>query len=117
MLLHTEVMRQHLLVTQGGDGRWRLSGLFDFEPAMHGAGEYEFASVGVFVSQGDRRFLRRVLTVYGYPAGELGLDLARRLLAWALLHRYSNLASWLRRLPQPYRPTLDALADRWFGTD
>lgn len=25
-LLHTEVMRQHLLVTHGHEGRWRLSG-------------------------------------------------------------------------------------------
>ena len=115
VLLHTEIMRQHLLVTEAPGG-WHFSGLFDFEPAMPGSSEYEFASVGVFVSQGDSRFLRRVLTAYGYPASVLGADLSRRLLAWALLHRYSNLASWLRRLPEPSRPTLDALADRWFGT-
>ncbi len=116
VLLHTEIMRQHLLVTDVGGQGWRLSGLFDFEPAMLGAREYEFAAVGLFVSQGDGPFLRRVLTAYGYPIGELGHDLSRRLLAWALLHRYSNLASWLRRLPPPDEPTLDALADRWFGT-
>jgi hygromycin-B 7''-O-kinase len=116
VLLHTEVMRQHLLVTQTGDGGWRFSGLFDFEPAMRGASEYEFASVGVFVSQGDSRFLRRVLIAYGYSGGELDARLSRRLLAWALLHRYSNLASWLRRLPEPRDTTLDALAERWFGT-
>jgi hygromycin-B 7''-O-kinase len=116
VLLHTEIMRQHLLVSADG-GRPRLSGLFDFEPAMLRASEYEFASVGVFVSQGDNRFLRRVLTAYGYTRDELGRDLSRRLLAWALLHRYSNLASWLRRLPAPDTPTLDALAERWFGTD
>ena len=115
VLLHTEIMRQHLLVTEAPDG-WRFSGLFDFEPAMRGCSEYEFASVGVFVSQGDSRFLRRVLRAYGYPASELDADLSRRLLAWALLHRYSNLASWLRRLPEASRPTLDALAERWFGT-
>jgi hygromycin-B 7''-O-kinase len=115
VLLHTEIMRQHLLVTETSAG-WRFSGLFDFEAAMCGSSEYEFAAVGVFVSQGDSRFLRRVLTAYGYPASALGADLSRRLLAWALLHRYSNLASYLRRLPEPTRPTLDALADRWFGT-
>lgn len=116
VLLHTEVMREHLLVTQQS-GSWRLSGLFDFEPAMRGAREYEFAAVGVFVSQGDARFLRRALTAYGYSSDELDHELRRRLLAWAILHRYSNLASYLRRLPAPDRPTLDALADRWFGTD
>ena|SRR5438093_5146014 len=116
VLLHTEIMRQHLLVAQDHSGSWQMSGLFDFEPAMRGAREYEFASVGVFVSQGDSRFLRRVLIAYGYGKDELGRDLSRRLMAWGLLHRYSNLVAWLRRLPRPSRPTLDALADRWFGT-
>src|SRR5450432_563516 len=44
-LLHTEVMREHLLVNQGPNG-WQLSGLFDFEPAMQGAPEYEFGALG-----------------------------------------------------------------------
>src|SRR6266540_6223054 len=52
VLLHTEVMREHLLVTPHPDG-WSLSGLLDFEPAMRGAREYEFAAVGLFVSRGD----------------------------------------------------------------
>jgi len=44
VLLHTGVMREHLLVTPHPDGCWSLSGLFDFEPAMRGAREYEFAA-------------------------------------------------------------------------
>jgi Phosphotransferase enzyme family len=52
VLLHTEVMREHLLVSPHPDG-WSLSGLLDFEPAMRGAREYEFAAVGLFVSRGD----------------------------------------------------------------
>jgi hygromycin-B 7''-O-kinase len=46
VLLHTEVMRQHLLAAQGQGGAWRLSGLIDFEPAMRGEHEYEFVAVG-----------------------------------------------------------------------
>jgi hygromycin-B 7''-O-kinase len=64
VLLHTEVMRQHLLVEPGP---WRLAGLIDFEPAMRGAREYEFASAGAFFSEGDTRLLRQVLTSYGHP--------------------------------------------------
>lgn len=116
VLLHTEVMRQHLFVGQDA-GRWRLTGLLDFEPATCGAPEYEFVAVGCFVSEGDARFLRRTLTAYGYHPDDLDRDLRRRLLAWGLLHRYSNLAAWLRRLPPPERPTLDAVADRWFAVD
>ncbi len=117
VLLHTEVMRQHLLVDQGPEGAWRLSGLIDFEPAMRGEPEYEFVAVGVFVAEGDPRFLARTLTSYGYHHDQLDPGLRRRLLAWGLLHRYSNLSWWMRRLPEPARPTLDALADRWFATD
>ncbi len=116
VLLHTEVMREHLLVTEDSGGAWRLSGLVDFEPAMRGEREYEFAAVGVFVAGGDARFLTRTLTAYGYRHDQLGPGLRRRLLAWGLLHRYSNLSWWMRRLPTPAEATLDALADRWFGT-
>jgi hygromycin-B 7''-O-kinase len=117
VLLHTEVMREHLLVTEGPGGAWRLSGLIDFEPAMRGDREYEWAAVGVFVSEGDGAFLARTLTAYGYPRDGLDHALRRRLLAWTLLHRYSNLAWYLGRLPEPDRPTLDALAHRWFATE
>lgn len=113
-LLHTEVMREHLLVTRHEDG-WSLSGLFDFEPAMRGAVEYEFAAVGLYVSCGDSDFLRRVLTAYGYTPGELGTELSRRFLAYTLLHVYSNLPRYLRQLPPPSEPTLDALAARWWS--
>lgn len=117
VLLHTEVMREHLLVDQDSAGAWRLSGLIDFEPAMRGEGEYEFAAVGVFVAGGDARFLAGTLAGYGYDRDRLGdPDLRRRLLAWGILHRYSNLRWWMRRLPEPSRPALDALADRWFAT-
>lgn len=116
VLLHTEIMREHLLVTEDAGGSWRLSGLIDFEPAMRGAREYEFAGVGVLVAEGDARFLTRTLTAYGYHRDQLGPSLRRRLLGWGILHRYSNLSWWMQRLPKPSEPTLEALADCWFAT-
>ncbi|SFO96745.1 hygromycin-B 7''-O-kinase [Amycolatopsis arida] len=113
-LLHTEVMREHLLVTREPNG-WRLSGLFDFEPAMPGAPEYEFAAVGLFFSRGDAAVLREVLRAYGYLDADLDEALSRRLLAYTLLHRYANLSWYLRELPAPREPTLNALATTWFG--
>jgi hygromycin-B 7''-O-kinase len=114
--LHTEVMREHLFVEKKRDA-WRISGLFDFEPAMIGAAEYEFGAVGVFVSCGDRELLREVLQGYGYSDGELGTELERRFFAYALLHRYSNLAWYLSRVPPPPDATrLEHLASHFFGT-
>jgi hygromycin-B 7''-O-kinase len=109
VLLHTEIMREHLLVSGA-----RLSGLFDFEPAMIGAPEYEFASVGLFVACGDGRTLRRILLAYGVAPHALDEALQCRLMAQALLHRYSNLPWYLERLPAGDAATLEQLAARWW---
>lgn len=117
VLLHTEIRRHHLFAVEAHGGAWRLSGLVDFDHAIRGAREYEFVPVGIHVARGDSRFMRRMLTSYGYTRGQLDRDFCQRLLAWAILHKYSNLASWLRRRPGPRRPTLASLADRWFSTE
>jgi hygromycin-B 7''-O-kinase len=56
--------------------------------------------------------MRRTLTGYGH---DLDGGLSRRLLAWLLLHRYSDLRWYLDRLPRPRATTLDDLAETWFG--
>ncbi|MEU7661936.1 phosphotransferase family protein [Streptomyces lincolnensis] len=106
-LLHTEVMRQHLLVDPAGP---RLTGLFDFEPAMIGHRAYDFVGVGLFVTRGDPHLMSRLTTSYGrvFAPAEL--------LAYTLLHVYSNLPWYLRELGAPDEGTLTALAEAWFGT-
>lgn len=111
VLLHTEVMPEHVFVDPE---TFAPTGLLDFEPAMRGAPEYEFSAVGVFVTAGETGLLRELLRGYGYGAAELDEDLARRLMAYTLLHRYSNLSTYLRLLPAPDEPTLPSLARRWF---
>ncbi|HET9450342.1 MAG TPA: aminoglycoside phosphotransferase family protein, partial [Aggregicoccus sp.] len=117
VLLHTEVMRDHLLVEERAGG-WQLSGLIDFEPAMCGHPDYELASVGVFVSGGDPALLRAVCTGYGREGGALTPEVRQRALAFTLLHRYSNLRWYLDVVPlAPEVRTLEALADAWWGTE
>ena len=113
VLLHTELMREHLMI-DGPAGQAQCSGLFDFEPAMIGAPEYDFASFGLFVACGDGRFLRRALLAYGYRPEQLDESLQNRLMAYALLHRYSKLRWYLERLPAPQAVTLEHLAAHWW---
>lgn len=117
-LLHTEVMRDHVLVEReaGGDD-WRLSGLIDFEPAMIGPPEYELASVGLFVSGGDRALFAAFLDGLGIPSEQRGPAFARRLLAAALLHRYAHLPWYLDHLAPVRATTLDELALEWWGVE
>ncbi|WP_158842732.1 aminoglycoside phosphotransferase family protein [Saccharothrix deserti] len=103
VLAHTEVMSAHLLIADG-----RLSGLFDFEPAMRAAREYEFVATGVFLTRGDRKANRALHDGYGRTVDP------RKVLAYTLLHVYSNLPWYLREVPTRAK-TLDELADRWFG--
>ncbi|MEU3355348.1 aminoglycoside phosphotransferase family protein [Streptomyces sp. NPDC037389] len=106
-LLHTEVMRRHVLVDPDG---WRLTGLFDFEPAMVGDQAYDFVAVGLFVPRGEPSLLARLATAYDRTFAP------DELLAYALLHVYSNLPWYLRELCVPAEGTLPALAEAWFGT-
>ncbi|GGW52509.1 aminoglycoside phosphotransferase family protein [Streptomyces xantholiticus] len=105
-LLHTEVMQQHFLVDPDG---WRLTGLFDFEPAMIGDRAYDFVGVGLFVTRGDPELLARLAESYGHTFEPAVL------LAYTLLHVYSNLPWYLRELDGPGERTLPALAEAWFG--
>ncbi|MFE0131459.1 aminoglycoside phosphotransferase family protein [Streptomyces sp. NPDC059037] len=110
-LLHTEFMRQHLLVEAGPGGRPErpcLSGLFDFEPAMIGDRAYDFVGVGLFVTRAEPGLLGRFMRAYGRTFDP------RELLAHTLLHVYSNLPWYLRELPAPPEPTLESLAETWF---
>ena len=115
VLLHTEIAREHVFVAQRG-GRWRVTGVLDFEPSMIGSREYEFASVGMFASLGDAGFLRALLLAYGFRQDELDHTLRRRFMAYTLLHRYSHLGWYLRRMPPgPGVECLEALADEWWA--
>lgn len=108
VLLHTEIIAEHVLVDGG-----RVTGLIDFEPALRGAPGYDFVGPAL-LGGGDPRFLGRLLRAYGIAPDQ---ELRRGLLGWTLLHFYSNLPAYLSRLPAPAEPTLEALADRWYATD
>ncbi|MEU0369171.1 aminoglycoside phosphotransferase family protein [Streptomyces sp. NPDC006283] len=108
VLLHTEFMRQHLVVDPGSR---RLTGLLDFEPAMIGDPAYDFVAVGLFVTRGEPGLLGRLLKAYGRPFDPAVL------MAYTLLHVYSNLPWYMRERPVPEAGTLQELAEAWFGTE
>ena len=90
VLLHTEVMRQHLLTAEGAEGGMAADRL-----------RARYAPV--FVAEGDSRLPARALTAIGYRRDQPGADLRCRLLAWGIMHRYSNLPWRMRRLPERRR--------------
>ncbi len=110
--LHTEIMREHLFV-QEKSGEYQLSGLIDFEPSRVGAPGYELSSLGLFVGCGDSELWQDLLRGLGTRSADNNAAFQKRCMSWALLHRYSNLAWYMERMPVA-EPTLSALAQRWF---
>lgn len=80
MLLHTEFMREHVLVERAPT-HWAVTGLIDFGPAMTGAAEYDFVAVAVHPVRGDPTAWRCFPHGYGH-ATHPGPEFARRCLAY-----------------------------------
>jgi hygromycin-B 7''-O-kinase len=89
-----DIHQYHLLVTQD-NGRWRLTGLFDFDDALIGFKEYDLAAAGLFMMAGKSALLRAFLLTYGYAEAEIDERLSYRLMAYTLLHRYRPF-NWVR---------------------
>ncbi|MFF0739773.1 phosphotransferase family protein [Streptomyces sp. NPDC004111] len=106
VLLHTELMRQHLVVDPA---TWRLTGLFDFEPAMIGDPAYDLVAIGLFLTRGEPGLMARFQKAYGRTFDP------RQLLAYALLHVYANFVWYFRELPAPSEQSWESVAEAWFG--
>ncbi len=109
VFLHSDITDQHVLVVKQG-GRWRITGLIDFADAMLGRPLYEFAAPAVFLTQRKPWAQRALLRGYGFRDDELGPELAKRLTAYVVLHRYGRHKNTLRFCPPP-KPTTMAEAE------
>jgi hygromycin-B 7''-O-kinase len=90
VLIHGDIHPWHLFAARDGDS-WRLTGLIDFDDAMLGWTEYEFASPGVLMLAGDAAAIEACLLAYGVRERDLNAALRRRLMVYALLNRYWGL--------------------------
>lgn len=114
-LLNGDVHGWHLLVTER-EGEWRFVGLFDFDDAMLGWWEYEFAVPALSFMVGQPAVLAECLRGYGGSRLVVGEGLSRRLMAYALLNRYWGLDFMLQAAnPDRRCATLDDLERALFS--
>lgn len=115
VFLHSELTDNVWLVEQL-DGRWELTGIYDFADAMVGDGTYDLIGPALFLGRGDAGLHRAFLQGAGIDPALVGQSWRRRCLLYLLLHPYSNLAWFLSTAPPPsHVVTLDDLADFWFS--
>ncbi|HEY0320004.1 MAG TPA: aminoglycoside phosphotransferase family protein [Pyrinomonadaceae bacterium] len=109
VLLHGDVHLGNILLERE-NGRWKLSGLFDFGDSLCGFHEYEFVSPGVLMLQGNRELQRAFLFAYGYKESQLDASLRTRLMLLTVLYECSNLRKYaLRLMPEAFNFTLSEL--------
>jgi hygromycin-B 7''-O-kinase len=95
VLLSADVTDEHILVGQR-EGRWEVTGYIDFGDAMLGHPHYEFAAPGCSITHGSPSLQRAMLRAYGYSEAELNGELATRLMAYTVLHRFINVPELLK---------------------
>jgi hypothetical protein len=92
------------------NGRWEITGLFDFADSFCGFHEYDFVSPGVLMAQGSRELQRALLLAYGYQESQLDASLRARLMLLTVLYECSDLRKYALRLtPEAVNFTLDEL--------
>jgi hygromycin-B 7''-O-kinase len=114
VLLHTEVLDEHVLVVEEG-GVWRPSALIDFADGRVGHPFYEFGALIEFIFKGEPGCLRACLEAYGTPPDAFTDDLENELLAWYLLHQFGDLARLTGVAGDPEPKSLEALRERLFN--
>jgi hygromycin-B 7''-O-kinase len=104
VFLHGDVHFGNLRLTQS-NGKWQISGLFDFADSLKGSHEYEFVAVGVLMIQGQGELQREFFRAYGYKENEIDETLRRRLMLLTILYECSDLRKYALRL-KPEAPHL-----------
>jgi Putative homoserine kinase type II (protein kinase fold) len=109
VMLHSDVHPGNLLLAQE-NGRWKITGLFDFGDSFCGFHEYDFVAPCVLMLQGKRELQRAFLLAYGYQESQLDMNLRARLMLLTVLYECSNLRKYaLRLMPEAVDFTLDEL--------
>jgi hygromycin-B 7''-O-kinase len=106
VLLSADVTDEHVLVSLR-DGKWDMTGFIDFGDAMLGHPHYEFVAPGCCITRGSPGLQRAMMLAYGYMEDQLNVELADRLMAYTLIHRYINVPELLEMLDLPQSAGLD----------
>ncbi|MBS1793795.1 MAG: aminoglycoside phosphotransferase family protein [Acidobacteria bacterium] len=80
------------------NGKWRISGLFDFADSLKGFREYDFLAVGLLMIQGQGDLQRHFFREFGYRDDEIDEALRKRLMLLTMFYEWSDLRRYAVRL-------------------
>ncbi|MGI9054364.1 MAG: phosphotransferase [Pyrinomonadaceae bacterium] len=97
VFLHGDVHFGNLRL-QKQNGKWKISGLFDFADSLKGSNEYDFLAVGLLMIQGQDDLQREFFSFYGYQDSEINENLRKRLMLLTMFYEWSDLRRYAIRL-------------------
>lgn len=116
VFLHSDLTFDHFLVTRNEEVK--ISGVIDLADCQIGHPEYELIAPAVFILKGDRSLLREYFLGYGYREDQLNLQLSKKMMAWALLHRFCKIVNYFKsEMDQCLPGDFVALAHKSFPFD
>ncbi|MEP6901657.1 MAG: aminoglycoside phosphotransferase family protein [Actinomycetota bacterium] len=95
--LHGDVHFGNLRLLQK-NGKWQISGLFDFGDSLKGFHEYDFLAVGLLMIQGQGNLQREFFRAFGYSDREINDELRKRLMLLTMFYEWSDLRRYAIRL-------------------
>lgn len=109
VFLHSDVHFGNLRL-QKTNGKWQISGLFDFADSLCGFHEFDFLAVTLLMIQGQDKIQREFFKVYGYRENELDEFFRKRLMLMTVLYECSDLRRYALRLkPESVNFSLEEL--------
>lgn len=109
VFLHSDVHFGNLRL-QKSNGKWQVSGLFDFADSLCGFHEFDFLAITVLMIQGQREIQRELFKSYGYSENDLDESLRKRLMLMTVLYECSDLRRYALRLkPEAVNFSLEEL--------
>lgn len=109
VFMHGDVHFGNLRLLQE-NGKWRISGLFDFADSLKGFHEYEFLAVGLLMIQGQGNLQREFFRLFGYADSQIDETLRKRLMLLTMFYEWSDLRRYAIRLrPEAVDYSLDEL--------
>lgn len=97
LFLHGDVHFGNLRLLKN-NGKWEISGLFDFGDSLKGFQEYDFLAVGLLMIQGQGELQREFFRAYGYSENEINDELRKRLMLLTMFYEWSDLRRYAIRL-------------------
>jgi aminoglycoside phosphotransferase len=109
VFLHSDVHFGNLRL-QKTNGKWQISGLFDFADSICGFHEFDFLAPTILMIQGQREIQHEFFRAYGYADSELNESLRKRLMLMTVLYECSDLKRYALRLkPEAVNYSLEEL--------